>query len=569
MNKLITFIIGLVVIVGLIMFLVSRDLKLGGSITPGNTTTTSLTITSLTNTALATDANGNVIATTSGGVITETDPIWSASSWFGTTNNSSNWNTAFSWGNHALAGYLTSIAGLNISLLNNDAGYVTTSGSGTPGGSDTQIQFNNAGSFGASTSLTFVSSTGVLNSSIVSSTKFIVATSTSVNPGYTFSGNTNTGFFQGSTINSISISTGGNTMASFSSAGINIEQSYPGAVFRSNDGTALLPSYIFSGDTNTGFYHPVNDSVGITVGGKLRVEVSTTPDVLVAYGSINAKQGLTVTGTSTNNIAAFYTSSSAVSMCAVAGGAVGYGTCAPAGMVEYTKPTQMDVFWTATGANTSTVRLVNTGGANYFQSATNTAISGSGADLSFTSMFAGATWFKLRGTDGAAFFPTAYGDDVGAGASTVYMKADGQIGTIASSRKYKKNIVDVSQTDTNFISNLQVKKYDYKDEKSGTNEIGLVAEDVAAICPKCVSYERKETKVLKPSPSDPDKMIEVTEYTTTSDPLTVNYASPYMIASMIAKIQELENRISVLEGQPMGSSQSLWDKFINWITNLL
>lgn len=36
---------------------------------------------------------------------TETDPIYTSSSWYTTTNNSSNWNTAFSWGNHASAGY--------------------------------------------------------------------------------------------------------------------------------------------------------------------------------------------------------------------------------------------------------------------------------------------------------------------------------------------------------------------------------------------------------------------------------------------------------------------------------
>jgi hypothetical protein len=58
---------------------------------------------------------------------TESDPIYSASSWFSTTNNSTNWNTAFSWGNHASAGYLTSISGLNISLLTNDSGYITSS----------------------------------------------------------------------------------------------------------------------------------------------------------------------------------------------------------------------------------------------------------------------------------------------------------------------------------------------------------------------------------------------------------------------------------------------------------
>ena len=39
---------------------------------------------------------------------TETDPIYTASSWYTTTNNSSNWDTAFGWGNHASAGYLTS-----------------------------------------------------------------------------------------------------------------------------------------------------------------------------------------------------------------------------------------------------------------------------------------------------------------------------------------------------------------------------------------------------------------------------------------------------------------------------
>jgi hypothetical protein len=38
---------------------------------------------------------------------TETDPIYVASSWYSTTNNASNWDTAYGWGNHASAGYLT------------------------------------------------------------------------------------------------------------------------------------------------------------------------------------------------------------------------------------------------------------------------------------------------------------------------------------------------------------------------------------------------------------------------------------------------------------------------------
>lgn len=39
---------------------------------------------------------------------TETDPVYVASSWYTTTNNASNWDTAYGWGNHASAGYLTS-----------------------------------------------------------------------------------------------------------------------------------------------------------------------------------------------------------------------------------------------------------------------------------------------------------------------------------------------------------------------------------------------------------------------------------------------------------------------------
>ena len=42
-----------------------------------------------------------------GYLTTETDPVYVASSWYTTTNNSANWNTAYGWGNHASAGYLT------------------------------------------------------------------------------------------------------------------------------------------------------------------------------------------------------------------------------------------------------------------------------------------------------------------------------------------------------------------------------------------------------------------------------------------------------------------------------
>ena len=49
---------------------------------------------------------------------TETDPVFAASPAGGITNaNIGNWNTAFSWGNHAAAGYLTGISSLSIGAL--------------------------------------------------------------------------------------------------------------------------------------------------------------------------------------------------------------------------------------------------------------------------------------------------------------------------------------------------------------------------------------------------------------------------------------------------------------------
>ena len=39
---------------------------------------------------------------------TETDPVYTASSWYSTTNNSTNWDTAYGWGDHSTAGYVTS-----------------------------------------------------------------------------------------------------------------------------------------------------------------------------------------------------------------------------------------------------------------------------------------------------------------------------------------------------------------------------------------------------------------------------------------------------------------------------
>jgi len=62
----------------------------------------------------------------SGGYLTsytETDPIYVASSWYTTTNNSGNWNTAYGWGNHASGGYLTAVPAEYLTETEGDARY--------------------------------------------------------------------------------------------------------------------------------------------------------------------------------------------------------------------------------------------------------------------------------------------------------------------------------------------------------------------------------------------------------------------------------------------------------------
>jgi hypothetical protein len=104
-------------------------------------------------------ANGNYTLTINDGI---TATI-SGSTFTGVTNH-----------NAGLSGSLTKltdgssylIAGTNITITSASNGQVTissTGGSGTPAGSDQQIQFNSAGSFGASANLSFNSSTNRLS----------------------------------------------------------------------------------------------------------------------------------------------------------------------------------------------------------------------------------------------------------------------------------------------------------------------------------------------------------------------------------------------------------------------
>jgi hypothetical protein len=74
-----------------------------------------------------------------------------------TGGNSTNWNTAYGWGNHSSAGYVPQARTLTINGTSYDlsANRSWTIATTTPGGSNTQFQYNNGGSLAGASALTY------------------------------------------------------------------------------------------------------------------------------------------------------------------------------------------------------------------------------------------------------------------------------------------------------------------------------------------------------------------------------------------------------------------------------
>lgn len=110
-------------------------------------------------TAAATDSSAYATAAqgakADSAVQTETDPVYLASSWYSTTNNSSNWNTAYGWGNHASAGYLTSSTAAST--------YAPLTGTGTSGTWSIDISGNAATATNATSATSATSATTATN----------------------------------------------------------------------------------------------------------------------------------------------------------------------------------------------------------------------------------------------------------------------------------------------------------------------------------------------------------------------------------------------------------------------
>jgi hypothetical protein len=75
----------------------------------------------------------------------------------------------------------------------------------------------------------------------------------------------------------------------------------------------------------------------------------------------------------------------------------------------------------------------------------------------------------------------------------VYVKADGQLGTVTSSRRYKDNIQDMGEASRGLMQ-LRPVTFHFKPEYASgprTRQYGLIAEEVAQVYPELVQYDPK------------------------------------------------------------------------------
>lgn len=139
------------------------------------------------------------------------------------------------------------VAGTNITISGSFPNQtINASGGGTPGGSNTQIQYNNAGAFAGSANLTF--------------------------NGTTLTAAGLAGPFNG-TVGATTANTGAFT--TLSATGVTTVQA----------GSAAAPAITTSGDTNTGIFFPAADTIAFAEGGAESMRIDSSGNLLVGTTS--------------------------------------------------------------------------------------------------------------------------------------------------------------------------------------------------------------------------------------------------------------------------------------------
>jgi hypothetical protein len=91
--------------------------------------------------------------------------------------------------------------------------------------------------------------------------------------------------------------------------------------------------------------------------------------------------------------------------------------------------------------------------------------------------------------DNSCFIGNIAGTTIGGGATAVFIDNDGQLGTISSSRRFKKEIKPMDKT-SKAILGLKPVTFHYKTDNANTPQFGLIAEEVAEVNPDLVIRDK-------------------------------------------------------------------------------
>lgn len=121
------------------------------------------------------------------------------------------------------------------------------------------------------------------------------------------------------------------------------------------------------------------------------------------------------------------------------------------------------------------------------------------------------------GQQNAAFIAGIHGVTVAA-STAVLIDANGQMGTVLSSERFKENIKDMPSTN---VMKLRPVTFNYKSDESKSKQFGLIAEEVDKVMPEIVLYDDNK------------------------QPHSVQYH--VLPAILLSEIQKLNKRIEALE----------------------
>jgi hypothetical protein len=137
--------------------------------------------------------------------------------------------------------------------------------------------------------------------SIDCGTQFLgLSTDTAAAPSFSFTGDTDTGMYRAGT-NTLGLTTGGTVRLSLSTS--SLVSTLP---FDAPDGTAGVPAFTFSGDTDTGIFRPSANTLAFTGGGDEAMRITSGGDLRVGATTTAFSERLLVRQTGTSAAAQFY-----------------------------------------------------------------------------------------------------------------------------------------------------------------------------------------------------------------------------------------------------------------------